>query len=497
MRAHFSCRAALSSLIIPLLFVLPAAAGLTQNAFERGLQAAEENQFQRAIGEFNQAIEANPKDAEAYVQRARCNSRLKDYAAAISDCNKALKIDPKLGRAYEYRGFEELRANDLQKGEADCRQALLYERADGFDVLTPGIFKNLSKLNRMRNNLVDAEKFVRRARALDYIRLAKEARETKSMDKAFALLNKAIAESPDEISAFLVRGIFYDDVNDYPKAIADLTQAIKLDPKLVPAYYYRADVYSQLGRQRQAVADYTTLIKLKPRIVAFRLVTETGRLRDHFLGTDDHIVNLEDIYYLRGKAQAALANKNEALADFDVASRLDPQDNDPIARKAEILSKAGQQGLALKTLSKSVSNDDTDWQTLASRAQVFEVQKDYARAMRDYSRIIALNPKQPGAYFLRAQLSAKLGDIKAAIKDYSQMLLLEPDSDEAYRSRADCYYRLGQYRQAVADCTAGIKCEAENESLYDMRAKAYDKLGEKALAAKDREHSKIQADQRL
>jgi tetratricopeptide (TPR) repeat protein len=483
--------------MLPFMFGLPSSSGVTQDAYERGLQAAEENQFQRAIGELTQAIELNPKDADAYAQRGRCNSRLNDYAAAIEDCTKALKIDPKHGRAYEYRSFAELHTNDLQKGEADCKQALLYVHPDGFDILTPGLFKNLSELCRMQNNRVDAQKYLRRSVALDSLRLAKEARETKQMDKAISLVNKALVDSPNEVSAFLLRGIFEDNMNDYSKALADLTQAIKLDPKLAPAYYYRADVYSQLGRQRQAVVDYTTIINLKPRIVAFRLVTETGRLRDHFLGTDDHIVNLEDIYYLRGKAQASLTNRAEALADFDIASRLDPQDNDPIARKAELQSKAGQTGLALKTLSKSVSNDNTDWQTLASRAQVFEVQKDYQRAMRDYSRIIALNPKQPGAYFLRAQLSAKLGDLKAAIRDYTQMLLLEPDSDEAYKSRADCYYRLGQYRQAVADCTAGINCDADNGSLYTLRASAYDKLGEKVLASRDRERANSKADHRL
>jgi len=487
MRTHFFSCAVLVSLMLPV------SASVTQNAYERGLASAEENHFERAIGEFSQAITANPLDAEAYEQRARCNSRLHKYAAAIADCDKALKIDPKLGRAYEYRGFAYLNRGQLDKGEADCKQALLFERVDGYDVLTPGLFDNLSKLLRMHRQQQEAAEFYQRARVLENVRLAKGARETKQMDKAFKLLDKAIATSPNEISALLVRGIFSDNLSNYEKALADLTRAIKLDPMLVPGYYYRADVYSQLGRQRQAVADYTSIIALKPRLVAFRMVTETGRLRDHFMGTDDHVVNLEDIYYLRGKAQAALANKNEAVADFDMASRLDPQDNEPSARKAELLSKAGQTGLALKSLSKSVNVDDTDWHTLASRAQVFEVQKDYKSAMTDYTRIILLNPKQPGAYFMRGQLSEKLGDLNSAIKDYSQMIKLEPDSDEAYRCRANCYLRLGQYRKAVDDCSAGIKCEEDNSSLYLLRASVYDKLGEKDLAAKDREHSKANA----
>jgi Flp pilus assembly protein TadD len=67
MRSRFSCRVALLSLILPLLTGLPSSAGVTQDAYERGLQAAEENQFQRAVGELTQAIELNPKDADAYA----------------------------------------------------------------------------------------------------------------------------------------------------------------------------------------------------------------------------------------------------------------------------------------------------------------------------------------------------------------------------------------------------------------------------------------------
>lgn len=492
MRARNLC---LMSLLFLLLSAISpyAEAGVTQNAYERGLALAEENQFQRAIGEFNHAIESNPRDAESYVQKARCSSMLHDYHSVISDCDRALSIDPNLGRAYEYRGFVALMQGRLDKGAEDCKQALLHERVDGYDVLTPGLYINLAKLMRMQGKLSEAEAFSKHALILNCVKAAKEARETKQMDKAFQLLGKALSINPNELSALLVRGIFYDNVSEYEKALADLSHAIRLDPKLVPAYYYRADVYSQLGRQRQAIADYNKIIALNPRLVAFRLVTETGRLRDHFLGTDDHVVNLQDIYYLRGKAQSALGNKAEAIADFEMASKLDPQDNEPTSRKAEILSKGGQTGLALKSLSKSVKVDNADWQTLASRAQVFELQKDYKRAMADYSRIIELNPKQPGAYFLRGQLSAKLGNLELAIRDFSQMILLQPDSDEAYRSRAACYLRAGQYQKAVDDCTTGIVREGDNAALYTLRADAYDKLGEKAFASRDRERAKEKA----
>ena len=476
-------------LVVGLVSVVsvPSWAGGPKTAYEQGLVEAEDDRWQSAISFFSKAIAQNPKDDDAFQQRARCYTKIKNFPAAIEDCNAALKINPHKARSFGYRGFAYLCLGQYAKGMEDCKSAITLDRPDELDVLVPGSYLNLQKALNVTGHPELAGQYEMRARNLDLIVKAKEARENKRMGLAFSLVNKAIANDPRESSAYFVRGILHSNSTEYEKALADFSTAVKLEPRWVSAYYFRADVLSQLGHYRLAIQDYDRIIALNPRVVAFRLVTESGRLRDYFSGKDDEIISIEDMYFLRGKAKVALGNKKAALQDLEIASKLDPTDTQALSMKAELQSEAGQSKKAIDSLSASVKIDKDNWQMLASRARVYEAQKDYRKALDDYTHIIAAQPKEPGAYFFRAQLEEKIGDLKAAIKDYSEMVALRPDDDDAYKCRGDCYLLLSDFQKAIDDYSVLIKHDPlGSSSVYAARATAYEKSGQKALAAKDR-----------
>jgi regulator of sirC expression with transglutaminase-like and TPR domain len=43
-------------------------------------------QFEKAIQDYNQAIELNPKDADAFIDRGVAYAKLKQFEKAIQDC---------------------------------------------------------------------------------------------------------------------------------------------------------------------------------------------------------------------------------------------------------------------------------------------------------------------------------------------------------------------------------------------------------------------------
>ena len=65
-------------------------------------KSASENQ--QTINDYNKAIELNPKDATAYVNRGIAYNALGNYQQAINDYNKAIELNPKDAEAYYNRG---------------------------------------------------------------------------------------------------------------------------------------------------------------------------------------------------------------------------------------------------------------------------------------------------------------------------------------------------------------------------------------------------------
>jgi Flp pilus assembly protein TadD len=67
---------------------------------DRGIAYGEKGQYDRAISDFNKAMEINPRYGKAYNNRGIVYRLKGQYDQAISDFNKAMEINPMDGQAY-------------------------------------------------------------------------------------------------------------------------------------------------------------------------------------------------------------------------------------------------------------------------------------------------------------------------------------------------------------------------------------------------------------
>ncbi|MCZ7380032.1 MAG: tetratricopeptide repeat protein [Candidatus Methanoperedens sp.] len=72
--------------------------------FIKGYAYYSARKFDKAIEDYNKAIELNPKLAEAYNNRGVVYIYIKEFDKAIKDYNKAIELDPKYAEAYNNRG---------------------------------------------------------------------------------------------------------------------------------------------------------------------------------------------------------------------------------------------------------------------------------------------------------------------------------------------------------------------------------------------------------
>jgi len=82
------------------------------------------NKPEKALKDFNRAIDIDPSRADAYLGRANTLSTLGRYAEALPDYNRTIEIDPKLANAYANRGSAHSYTGQYKKAIADYEKAL-------------------------------------------------------------------------------------------------------------------------------------------------------------------------------------------------------------------------------------------------------------------------------------------------------------------------------------------------------------------------------------
>ena len=198
---------------------------------KRGCTYYELTQHEKAIDDYNKAIEFNPNYVEAYYNRGKAYHELKQHEEAIADYNKVMELNPYLAEAYNNRGVAYCELEQYEEGVED------YNKAIEFDP-----------------NHVEA-----------YYNRGKSYHKLKQHEKAIEDFNKAIELNPEYADAYISRGLVYRELYQYEKAIEDFNKAIELNPKYTGAYYNRGIAYHELKQHAKAIEDYNKAIELNPK----------------------------------------------------------------------------------------------------------------------------------------------------------------------------------------------------------------------------------------
>jgi Flp pilus assembly protein TadD len=89
----------------------------------RGIAYRHNGEYDRAIGDYNRAIEFDPKYAHAYNNRGWVYYLKGDYDRAISDANVSISLDPKYKNAYHTRGEAYRAKGTYDRALVDFKQA--------------------------------------------------------------------------------------------------------------------------------------------------------------------------------------------------------------------------------------------------------------------------------------------------------------------------------------------------------------------------------------
>ena len=246
-------------------------------------------------------------------------------------------------------------------------------------------------------------------------------------------------------------------------AVEDAAPVSAENVRLAEDAFSRGYAHDERGEFDQAVAEYTVAIRLNPQ----------GDVAYFAYGN-------------RGNAYAGQADYDRAIADYTAAIGLNPWDADAYFNRgyAYLIQEDYDRAIVDYTAAIELDPQD-DANAYRIRGIAYHKQGDYDRAIVDYTAAIELDPQDAAAYFNRGYAYFEQGDYDRAIVDYTAAIELNPQDAGAYNWRGAAHFRQGGYGLAIADYTAAIELNPQDAKAYYNRGVAYGRQGECDLAIAD------------
>ncbi len=202
------------------------------------------------------------------------------------------------------------------------------------------------------------------------------------------------------------------------------------------AYHSRAIAWTDSGDSDRAMADYDNAIALDPNDI--------------------------DAYNERGQIWLEKGENDNAISDFDKAIELDPRKAEAYYNRGRAYSHNGADTRAIADYGQAVEFDPTHWRAYNNRGFVLNRMGEFDRAIADLDEAIRLEPNDPFAYNNRGISWGAKGDAKRAVADYSQAITLDPTYVNPYGSRGIYYFYDREPAKAQADLAKAAELAPDN-----------------------------------
>jgi tetratricopeptide (TPR) repeat protein len=133
------------------------------------------------------------------------------------------------------------------------------------------------------------------------------------------------------------------------------------------------------------------------------------------------------------------------------ASPASDESNGDLVNRGIEKAKNGDLDGAIADFNRAIELNPNDDAPYYNRAQARRLKKDTAGAIADYTRAIELGCKNPAAYNNRGNARSENNDPDGAIADYTRAIELKPDYARAYYNRAVTKKAKGDTSGAAAD----------------------------------------------
>lgn len=280
---------------------------------------------------------------------------------------------------------------------------------------------------------------------------------------ALANFETALSSGEDQQLICRGQGIAYMGLTQYEEAIDAFLQAIsynKIGPDSITydINYYLAAAYYKTGQLEKAINIYDSIIALKPKDTT--------------------------AYYLRGSVKLDNEEHDEAVADFEIAMELAPEDYDMYISIYESFAENGygEEGQSyLRNLLEKKGTEISNFE----KGRISYYLQDYDNARNYLEEARTETNSNAQVILMLGKTYEELGDYNYAASVYNDFIQDDATQEEVFNQLGLCKLKIQDYQSALETFQAGLQIENNSlaQTMYYNEIVAYEYLGEYKQAA--------------
>ena len=422
----------------------------------RGAVYNQMKKWDKAIGDFSEAISLCPTDGIGYLglsesllgmndipkalkvleqatkhpsaltqvlsQRGKIFFQTQDYNKALEDFNRLIELENNNAEAHYYKAFSLLGQNNLIDAAVSLEQVIKY---DSSKKLTGPAIYNLGAIKIKQRDFYGAHFTFQR-----------------SIESGLEIEEQIVLKSYVEAILLLIK-------RKFEEGITELTKIIKKKHMIIQEYLgncfaYRGYAYASTENHEKAVKDLESSKKFQELDLSSQyncLISQAIVLNDYenalnllIKASELFPRNIEPIEYkaaiLFSKAKeekkTELALKAKEL--LDSALKIRDSESDLYFFRGILLYYIGNTVDAIYDFEKAIDKaEDNVPNHFLARGLCSARLKMYKEAIQDFSIVIQLDEKYADAYYYRGKCGLILDDSASALHDFKKMLALKPN----------------------------------------------------------------------